>query len=300
MFRSVKHCRNKNFFAFNKAVRPAIALFALFATFSYAVTPVIHMPAGEPRNQLIRDVLAMSLQKSDSSAQYELQVLDEVLTEARMVEYVKAGMLSVIWTGTQPSYEEEMLPVRIPILKGLLGHRIFIIRNGDQHRFDRVQTLADLRQIPLGQGRFWGDTQVLKQANMTVVDPVKYESLFHMLEGGRFDFFPRAIHEPWNEVQRWEDLNLTVERNILLVYPFAMYFFVSNDNVQLAQDIERGFRRAIADGSFDEVFYANEAIREALELSNLKDRKVFRLPNPNMHPDTPVDEKELWLNLEDL
>lgn len=274
--------------------------FSIFASAAFGMTTVTHLEAKDTRNGLIKDILTLAISKSDEASNIRMNTIDEALTEARMMEYVKAGNLSVMWSGTQMRYEEEMLPIRVPILKGMLGHRIFIIREGDQAKFNNINTLADLKRIPLGQGRFWGDTLVLKDAQMNVVDPVKYESLFHMLEGERFDFFPRALHEPWNEVQRWEDLNLAIENNILLVYPFALYFFVAPDNQYLANVIEQGFRRAIADGSYNKLFYSNEVIKDALERSNLKARKVFRLPNPHMHPDTPVDEKELWLELTEL
>lgn len=274
-----------------------LSLSFITATSVFAVTSISHVKVDDPRNQLILDILKLSLDKSSVANDYEFVVIDEALTEARTMEYIKRGDLTVTWLGTQTIYEEEMTPIRVPILKGMLGHRVFIIREGDQGRFDLINTLDALKQVQLGQGRFWGDTHILREAGMTIVDPVKYESLFHMLEGGRFDFFPRAIHEPWNEVSRWDDLHLTVEQNILLIYPFALYFFVAKENLELAKAIESGFRKAITDGSFNQLFYADPTIKDTLQKSNLNDRKVFRLDNPFMHPDTPVDEKELWLDL---
>lgn len=274
-----------------------LSFFFVATTSALAATSIKHVKVEDPRNQLILNILKLSLDKSSFANDYEFVAVDEALTEVRAMEYIKREDLTVTWMGTQVTYEEEMRPIRVPILKGMLGHRIFIIRQGDQGRFDRINSLDDLKRVQLGQGRFWGDTQILREAGMNIVDPVKYESLFHMLEGGRFDFFPRAIHEPWNEVTRWDNLNLTVERNILLIYPFALYFFVSNENVELAKAIESGFRQAITDGSYDQLFYADPTILDTLQKSNLKNRKVFRLDNPFMHPDTPVNEKELWLDL---
>ncbi|VUD41213.1 hypothetical protein TDB9533_00441 [Thalassocella blandensis] len=255
---------------------------------------------GDPKQVLVLDILKLALSKSDSANEYRFEETSQFATQERLVSWLDEGVVDVIWAGTGKKYEQDLRPIRIPIYKGMLGHRIFIIRKGDQEKFNHVDSLADLRQIPLGQGRFWGDTIVLKNAEMNVVDPVKYDSLFHMLEGGRFDFFPRAIHEPWTEVESYKELNLTVEKNILLVYPFAMYFFVNKNNNELAQKIEQGFRAAIDDGSFDELFYNNPEIKATLEKSDLQNRTVFRLPNPDMSDETPIEDKSLWLNLDDL
>jgi hypothetical protein len=260
---------------------------------------IIHSQTqSDPKEALILKILKLAVAKSGTKYSYEEYA--EPITAARMLNLVRDGNMSIMWAGTQIKYEEEMYPIRIPVLKGLLGHRVFIIRKGDQFLFDNVKTFSDFQKIPLGQGRFWGDTAVLKNAGMNVIDPVKYASIFYMLEGGRFDYFPRAIHEPWSEIAQRRELNLTVEENLLLIYPLAMYFFVSRDNMSLARDIERGFRLAIEDGSYDEMFFSHPMIKEALENANLKERTIYRLANPNLNPKTPIDDKSLWLNIDDL
>ncbi|XOV79904.1 MAG: diguanylate cyclase [Aestuariibacter sp.] len=261
---------------------------------------IIHPKSNDPKETLVLEILKLAIQHSDKADQFRYQEFENSLTEARMVEMVKEHKLSIMWAGTQIKYEQELMPIRFPVLKGMLGHRIFIIRQDDQPRFNGVNSLAQLQQIPLGQGRFWGDTVVLKHANLPVVTPVKYASLFYMLEGGRFDYFPRAIHEPWSEVASRKELALTVEKRILIVYPFAMYFFVARENSELAATIAQGFRRAIDNEKYDELFFAHPMIKDALSRANLKDRIVFHLDNPNMSPETPVDDASLWLNIDDL
>ena len=112
-----------------------------------------------------------------------------------------------------------------------------------------MRSLEDLKKFSAGPGRFWGDTQILKANQIPVVTPVKYHNLFPMLEGGRFDYFPRAVHEPWNEVVANKELNLKVEYNLLLVYPFAMYLFVSKQDRALHDKIYQGLELAIQDAN---------------------------------------------------
>ena len=71
-----------------------------------------------------------------------------------------------------------------------MNHRLFFIRQGDQARFDNIKTLEDLKQIRFGQGRSWQDASILENAGLNVVKATKKPSLYHMLDGGRFDAFP--------------------------------------------------------------------------------------------------------------
>ncbi|WP_338290895.1 diguanylate cyclase [Planctobacterium marinum] len=277
-----------------------VLLFLVGLLINVQASTIIHPKSNDPKENLIAEILKLALSKSANGDSYSFQPLPNAQTEGRSMEMLKEGSMSVMWAGTQIQYEQTLLPVRIPVLKGMLGHRIFIIRQGEESRFSNIDSLSDLQRFPVGQGRFWGDTVVLQHAGLNVVTPVKYASLFPMLEGGRFDLFPRAIHEPWSEVAARPELNLTIEPRVLLIYPFAMYYFVAPDNRALASDIQQGFMRAIEDGSYDQLFYAHPMIKDALSFARLDERVVIRLENPNMSAQTPLDDKRLWLNIEDM
>lgn len=239
---------------------------------------------------------ALKLALSQIDHDYQIEAIEGSRTSARAMEDVREGALSLIWGSTDSNVEEMLLPIRIPLYKGLLGYRIFLIRKGDQARFDNVRTLEDLKKIPLGQGITWGDTKVLEENGLSVVKVHKYHALFYMLDGGRYDAFPRGLQEPWGEIVAHPDLSLAVEKNLMLVYRMPFYLFVSNDNPKLAADIERGFNKAIANGSFDEYFYNDPTVKEALEKSNVKNRIAIDLRNLSLPPKTPVDRAELWLD----
>lgn len=239
---------------------------------------------------------ALKLALDQIDHDYQIEAVEGDRTSARAMEDVRDGELSLVWASTDTKVEEMLLPIRIPLYKGLLGYRIFIIRKGDQARFDNVRTLEDLKKIPLGQGFTWGDTKVLEENGLSVVKVHKYHAFFPMLDGGRFDAFPRGLQEPWGELAAHPDLPLTVEENLMLVYRMPFYLFVSNDNPKLAADIERGFNKAIANGSFDEYFYNDPTVKEALEKANVKNRRAIYLENLSLPAKTPVDRAELWLD----
>ncbi|WP_036825318.1 transporter substrate-binding domain-containing protein, partial [Photobacterium sanctipauli] len=250
------------------------------------------------KEELSYEILKLALSKSDPNI--KIQQHSEFFNEARLINEVEDNNIDVVWAGTSPEWESRLHTVRIPMFKGLLGHRLFIIRSEDQPKFSQITSLTALKQFEAGQGRFWGDTKVLMDANIPTVTTIKYDNLFPMLEGGRFDYFPRAVHEPWVEVQNHADLNLVVEKDVMLVYPYAMYFFVNKSNRDLHSKISQGFELAIQDGSFDDLFFNHPMIKDVLEQANLQDRTVLRIDNPHMHEDTPFERSEFWLDINNL
>lgn len=219
-------------------------------------------------------------------------------TLARTMSEIESGDVDVMWTATDQEKEDKLLPVRIPLYKGLFGYRIFIINKENQSKFANIETLADLKKLSLGQGTSWADTKILEANGLNVVKTMKYPSLMYMVDGGRFDAFPRGVHEPWAEVINYPKLNLMVEPRIMLVYKMPFYLFVNKNNAGLANDIEQGFNLAISDGSFNKHFYANSAVQKVIENANMRNRKIFELKNPNLPEKTPVDRPELWLDID--
>ncbi|MBD1389157.1 diguanylate cyclase [Neiella sp. HB171785] len=274
-----------------------LILLTALTTLSAHATPLVHNKLQNSKDQYFIELIELALSKVGKTKSFELQQTSETLNQDQLVEGIKFGSVSILWAGTQPTYEQNLRPIRVPLLKGLQGHRLFIINKHNQANFHRIHSLADLKTLNAGQGRSWGDTQILRDAGLNVVTAVKKESLFYMVDGGRFDYFPLAVHEPWDEIRARPDLELSVDKELLLIYPMPMYFFVSRDNEELAQAIEQGLNLAIADGSFDQVFYQAPHIKSALQQAQLANRRVIEINNPNLSPATPLDRKELWLDL---
>lgn len=221
----------------------------------------------------------------------------EQRTSARYVSDVMSNNIDIMWTATDMEMERDLLPVRIPLYKGMLGHRIFLIHKGDQYKFDQVKTFADLQKLKLGQGTTWADTKILESNGLQVVKTNKYKGLLYMLDGGRFDAFPRGVQEPWGEVNGTPGLELDIDKHIMLVYKMPFYMFVNKNNTQVAKDVELGLNRAIADGSFDKIFLAEPSVQKVIENADLKHRLVFQLQNPDLPKETPVNRPELWLDI---
>ncbi|ACE83323.1 substrate-binding periplasmic protein [Cellvibrio japonicus] len=230
---------------------------------------------------------------------YHIKTVDDGVTKSRIMEDVANGTYDVFWASTNNDTEAKFDPIRIPLFKGLLGHRIFIIRQGDQARFDHIKTLEDLKQIKLGSGTTWADTGILKANGLTVVTANKYPNMFYMLDGSRFDAFPRGAHEPFVEIEKNQHLPLTIEKNLMLVYRMPFYLFVRKGNTELVNDLTRGLELALKDGSFDKLFINHPSVQDVIQKAGLQNRRIFYLDNPTLSQ-APLDRPELWVDVKTL
>lgn len=278
----------------NTLFSKALFLVWLVSAPSYALT-IHHNAVLDEKEGLLLGILKIAIHEMEPTASFASP--EEFVPQARAETDVLNGNMSVVWGSSTPEREAKLKAIRIPAIKGLLGHRIFIIRPENQHLFDRVHTLDDLKKLRAGQGIDWGDTAILKAAGLNVITANKYESLFYMADGNRFDYFPRAVHEPFAEIANFSDTELTVEKNLLLVYPLTMNFYVAPNNQSLHDLIYTGLERAIKNGKYDEFFLNHSMVKDALERSNVGKRRVIRIDNPFVHPDTPLDREEFWLDL---
>ncbi len=202
--------------------------------------------------------------------------------------------LDVLWTITSRERERELRPVRIPLDKGLYGYRALLIRAEDQPRFSAIHTLPALATLTAGQGHDWPDTAILRANGLKVETNSSYISSFVMLARGRFDYFPRSVSEITGEWQLHGDAGLAIESGLLLHYPSAMYFFVNHSDGALAERLTLGLERALADGSFEQLFRQHPAMQDGLRLL-AQPRRVLELQNPLLPAETPLSTARYWL-----
>ncbi|WP_299792905.1 hypothetical protein [uncultured Shewanella sp.] len=242
------------------------------------------------------DVLKLALEKSRKEfGPFLLEpVFVETLQGRRIKLVADEQLIDVMWTMTSKPREQELRAIYVPLMKGLMGYRISLIRSGEQTRFGQIDNLAELKTLTLGQGQDWPDSDILESQGFTVMRG-KSSTLIDMLSKGRFDAFPRALHEPWSEVEGRSDVE--VESSLLIKYTAPIYFFVNKENEQLARRIESGLERAVEDGSFDKLFYSHPTTAEMLKRAKLKSRKIFEIDNPNLSPMSRklLNNKSLWL-----
>lgn len=225
---------------------------------------------------------------------YTLEQAPVQMSAARAIEQLEShGLINVVWSSTSTERERKFLTIRIPLRKGLLGYRVCLINANDQERINQVQTLADLRKLTIGQGTGWADLAIYASERIPVMTAA-YGGLFDMVSAGRFDLFPRGLSEVFREfaLQSPRLPGLAIDRHLLLYYPWPYYFFFNRDDAQLKARIEAGLKMMRADGSFDAIFHKYND--PWIAAADIKHRVIFRLNNPLLPPDTPLDDASLW------
>jgi hypothetical protein len=279
-----------------KAVIAAFALCSFVVTMAEAATWTITYPRpiddSDARAQYPIALLKLALDKT--GVNYELRPSDRILLTGKAMRQLRENReVNVVWSMTDSQREKELTPIRIPIAKGLIGLRVFVINQNKKAKFDDVLSLTDMRKLVPIQGEEWPDTKILQANGFNVFTVPEFREAYDMIKQGKGDFFPRSVMEVDAELEaEGRRNNFYLEPSMALYYPTAMYYFVSGSNKTLANLIETGLNRAIDDGSFDALFESTYA--PILESLGVDERKIFTLENPLLPIETPLTNSALW------
>ncbi len=247
----------------------------------------------DPIGKYATEVLRLAIKHSD--VRYTLEKIPAVTTpQVRLIEDLShnRGILDLMWTMTSDEREAQLLPIRIPIDKGLMGWRIAFINPEMAERMKGIKSIQDLSTLKAGQGYFWPDTQILRHNKLPVVTGTA-AALPQMLSERRFDYFPRSIIEIWNEQSKHPEMKREIDTSMILRYPTALYFFVAPEQKQLAEDLRRGLELSIANGSFEQLF--TQYCRPFIVKADLKNRRIFELENPLIQQSSlPLQRSKFW------
>ncbi|WP_075184575.1 substrate-binding periplasmic protein [Teredinibacter haidensis] len=282
-----------------------------FATKKIGAHPIIvrHIAVPEDRvydrrSRYFVELLELVLSKTDVPFQLK-SIPTPAVPSSRNIKYMQEGRFDVTWMHTSNEREKTLRPIRIPIFRGLSGWRLFFVQDKNYRMFSAITSISTLKALKAVQGHDWPDIAVLKENQFQVRASFGWNGAFNMLVNERADYFPRGLMEIWDEMEKLNNhfiragddpsAAIAIDSHLALVYPTAFYLYVSPSNPELANSIETGFLKAYADGSFETLF--KQYFSDDISKSNLKDRILFAVPNPNLPPDTPIDNKSLWFNM---
>ncbi|MFL1405142.1 hypothetical protein ACJO2E_07345 [Marinobacter sp. M1N3S26] len=240
-------------------------------------------------------VLRLAFDKTPEYGPYRILRSPEMVQGRALVELQEADdrLITIANVATSPEREDNLYAIPLPIDGGLLGLRVCVVRQDNLLRFRGVEDLDDLvaRDISIGQGTHWPDSEILKANGVKVITNTRFETLFNMLQRNRFDCFARGVSEVLFDLERVHDSDLVIEPHLLLAYPMPSYFFVGPDDHDTAQRIQLGLERAISDGSF--ALHLATYYGRAVESLNLDRRKLLVLENPLLSDDSAPIGREV-------
>lgn len=231
---------------------------------------------------------------------YEITHVSFAFSQSRTLQMLKVPeALDVMHTMSSQARESEFLPVRIPLLKGLMGTRMMFVHRSKVEEFNNITSLRALKKKVACQGLHWPDSDILEANFFNVARVVVFEAMFDMIDKGRCDYFPRGIHEIMPEYKTFgaTHANLAIASNLMIRYPAPVYYFLGKHNTELAKRIETGLERLIVSGEFDELIRQNPLTSHVFPLSKWQNVTLFQLTNPEL-PEININARpELWLNL---
>lgn len=292
--------------------RPATCALNLFAAFwiliATAFAPAhsvdFALPLYDDDDKYFENILRAALKAADGD--HTLRTLHVAIPQSRVIRSLldDRGMINVLYTGHSSERERLMRQIDIPLSRGLLGLRVFVIRADNAHLFGTIETLDQLTgQITVGSGVGWPDTPILRAAGFDVKTG-SVHNLWQMLAHNRFVAYPRGMNEVLAELKRYARTTLQVpmvsENTIMIAYRFDHFFYVGPEDETRAHIIRQGLDRIYESGEFLKIFYSDPAVEDALNDARQHNRKIYYLPNPlNSDRVRQIPEK-YWIPLEEI
>ena len=248
------------------------------------------------RDRYTLQVLEAALRASSAKyGPYELTISPLSMERDRLLLEMGAGeLVNLSAQISSPDWERKLIPIRIPIDKGLSGYRVSLIDGARQAQFSALAGLPQLKALSLGAGRQWSSTAVFGHAGFDVVPGNSTAGLHGMLAAHRFVHFPRGVEEAVFEQQAYVATfpALAIETSMAIYMPLPRYFFVAPGQRRLALRLEHGMRSLVADGSLDKMFHATyDGVIDKLAL---RKRRIYKLDNPFLSAETPLANKAYW------
>ncbi|WP_334012909.1 hypothetical protein [Alteromonas sp. S167] len=233
-------------------------------------------------------LLRLALSKTESEyGKAKLTFTKERLVQSRIMKELEGkGGIDVFWTVTSKERETTAIPVRVPLLNGIMGLRVSLVLEENLSNFTVLNKGNSLTEMVAGQGHDWPDYEILHSNGFLVLGTSTYDLLVELLKKERIDYFPRALNEAIVEQKALKNKGIVIEPNYVLYYPSYIFFFVSKAKPELASRIEKGLKIAVEDGSFLKLFKSyvdTEHLNNELDLAN---RTMLRLQNPLLSEET--------------
>ena len=148
----------------------------------------------EIRNPYIHELLQLIFSKLDIDLTIEYS--PEGLTQGRAMKALSNGnLINLNWSVTTKEREQQLLPIRIPIYKGLIGWRVFYIRKEEQELFSQVDNVDDLKNLVAIQRFDWPDYKILLANDLNVEGNIAFNRMHDAVISGLADYYPRSILE---------------------------------------------------------------------------------------------------------
>lgn len=182
--------------------------------------------------------------------------------------------------GNQKLAAEQKILIPLPLMKGILGYRILIVRKADAEKFAAIKSPAELKKLRMGIPATWADAGLFRHNGYPVVEQGTFDELFQRLENNEFDYVTFGANEVAGVFQERAKASgkLMIEPSLLVYYPFPLVYYVNPKQPELAARITSGLETITSNGELDRIF--NRYYGAVLDELQLTARTRITLENP--------------------
>jgi hypothetical protein len=234
---------------------------------------------------------------SEEFGPYKIVIHEHSMSNERHMQEMKKGELINARVGlATPERESALIPIKIPIRRGLLNYRLLLANKSELSKFEGIETLEQLKTLKVGLLERWITSDILQHHNFELLRIPEYRSLLRMLQAKRFDYTVRGVNEIYTELDfnQPSGADFAVVPNIGVYINSPTYLFISKRHPRLAKRIEIGFELMLKNGQFEQIF--NKWHQNSIDRANLKSRKFITIDNPLLPAHMPTHRPELWFH----
>lgn len=238
----------------------------------------------ESRQHYEREILEAALNATKTShGEWQLQEdLTDYPLAADEASVFRSKGFDIFGTvaGNTKLADEKKILLPLPLMKGLLGYRILIIRAADKEKFAAIKSPAQLQKLRMGIPSTWADAELFRKNGYAVQERGSFDDLFTRLENNEFDYVTFGANEVtgvFNE-RAAKSGKLLIDSSLLVFYPFPLVFYVNPENKMLAARMTQGLQAISGNGELDKIF--NRYFSADITAVNLPARTMITLKNP--------------------
>lgn len=273
--------------------------FAGYST-SFAVDFYVQAPNPQPNSDYEVKLLRIALDHMPGD--HNIFYVDTPHSQGRSFRELASGSaaINVLYSGYSREREATTRMVYVPLTRGLLGHRMFIMHKEALPSLQGITTVDQLaRRITVGIGTTRPGEIILPAAGFSIVRSPSHQ-LIPMLLRGRFTGLFYGLDEVDILLQEITSqtggADMVLNTNFVLAYPFDSFFFTAPGDTIRAQLIEQGLKNAYASGAFMQHFESFPPIQAGLALMQRHEPKLFTIENPDLSDAVKAIPAEYWHN----
>lgn len=256
----------------------------------------------QPAEQLNSDYEAKLLRIALDHApgDHRLVYVDIDYSQGRAFRELADGTapINILYSGYSRARETKTRMIYIPLTRGLLGNRMFLIHRKSARLFDKITTVKQLaKRITIGVGTTRPEEIILPSAGFSIVRSPGNQ-LIPMLLRGRFTSLIYGLDEIdlvyKDVIHREGGVDIIINETALLSYPFDSFFFVAPGDKERAKIVELGLKSAYASGAFMKHFETFPPIQAGLALMKKHNPRIFSIENPDLSDEVRAIPAEYW------